>query len=29
MDHSELGMGRGIVCGIPADDIVYLFELLA
>ena len=29
MDHSELGMGCGIVCGIPVDDIVHLFELLA
>jgi hypothetical protein len=29
MDHSELGMGCGIVCGIPIDDIVHLFELLA
>jgi hypothetical protein len=29
MDHGELGVGRGIVCCIPADDIVHLFELLA
>ena len=29
MDHGELGLGRGIICCLPVDDIVHLFELLA
>jgi len=29
MDHVKLGMGCGIICGVFAYDLVYLFELLA